>query len=146
MNMGLAKLEYSGQITLNGVGNQQTICQHGVYSIMLPLDTGEQAKMTGICVDNITVPFPYYPLKRVDEDFRTEVAKKDKRLLSNLPRLPNRVGGPVDIMLGKQYLKYFWKEVQKLDSGLTSGHLSLSMGHAVTILRYQSKHMLIIFL
>ena len=31
MKMGLAKLEYSGQITLNGVGNQQTICQHMGY-------------------------------------------------------------------------------------------------------------------
>ena len=84
---------------------------------MLPLGTGAQAKMTGICIDNITVLFPYYPLKRV-EDFRTEVAKKDKRFLSNLPRLPNSVGGPVDIVLGKQYLKYFPKEVQQLDSGL----------------------------
>ena len=40
MKMGLAKLEYSGQTSAN----------MGAYSIMLPLDTGEQAKMTGIRV------------------------------------------------------------------------------------------------
>ena len=36
-----------------------------------------------------------------------------------LVRLPKEVGGRVDLMLGKHYLKYFPKEMARLESGLT---------------------------
>ena len=93
-------------------------CENGVYSISLPLENGEEAKMSGVCVENITVPFPKYPLK-VEDDFRKNIAKINSDMLPHLPRLPNEVGGKVDIMIGKQYLKYFPKEIAKLGSGLT---------------------------
>ena len=119
MEKGLAKLEFDGPLTLNGVGNQQSICQHGAYSITLPSESGSMAKMSGLCVDSITVPFPKYPLKKVEKDFRNEISKSNPDILPSLPRLPSHVGGKVDVMLGKQYLKYFPKEIAKLESGLT---------------------------
>ena len=75
--------------------------------------------MSGVCVENITVPFPKYPLNKVEDDFRKNISKINSDMLPHLPRLPNEVGGKVDIMIGKQYLKYFPKEIAKLGSGLT---------------------------
>ena len=92
--LGRAKQEFSGPVVLNGVGNQESICENGVYSISLPL-------------------------KRVEDDFRKNIANINSDMLPHLPRLPNEVCGKVDIMIGKQYLKYFPKEIAKLGSGLT---------------------------
>ena len=75
--------------------------------------------MSGVCVENITVPFPKYPLKKVEKDFRGKIARINNDLLLDLPRLPNEVGGKVHIMIGKQYLKYFPKEIVQLESGIT---------------------------
>ena len=54
----------------------------------------------------------------MEDDFRKNIAKINSDMLSHLPRLPNEVGGKVDIMIGKQYLKYFPKGIAKLGSGL----------------------------
>ena len=63
--------EYDGPITLNGVGNQTSICRNGIYSIRIPLKDGSEAKMSGVCVDEITLPFPIYPLKVVERTVKT---------------------------------------------------------------------------
>ena len=119
MRIGRAVKEYDGPITLNGVGNQKSICPYGIYSIRIPLKDGTEAKMSGLCVDEVTLPFPKYPLKVVEQDIIREVGENDKDLLSKLPTLPNEVGGQVDIMIGKHYLRYFPLEIARLKSGLT---------------------------
>ena len=111
--------EYDGPITLNGVGNQTYICQNGIYSIRIPLKDGSEAKTDGVCVDEITLPFPIYPLKVVEQDIIREVGESNKNLISRLPKLPKELGGQVDIMIGKHYLKYFPLEITRLKSGLT---------------------------
>ena len=116
-----------GPIVLNGVNNQESICKHGIYGVRLPLKKGHSkanAEMIGICVDEITIPFPKYPLQVVEQDIIKEVGLTNKSMLPNLPRLPNEVGGEVDIMIGKAYLKYFPIDLIRLESGLT---LSQSM-------------------
>ena len=114
------KLKSLGRaIVLHGVGNQKSICEHGVYSVKLPLNDIETAWLCGICVDEIAMPFPVYPLEKVEKDFCHQVSRFDVDLLEKLPRLPKLVGRTVDIMIGKQYLKYFPKEIIRLDSGLT---------------------------
>ena len=118
-SIGRAKLEHDGPITLNGVGNQTSVCDLGVFSIQIPLNGGVDARMCGICVETITTPFPKYPLEKVEKDFRLSVERINRDLVSTLPKLPKEVGGVVDIMIGKQYLKYFPKEVVQLESGLT---------------------------
>ena len=55
---GHRKQEFSRPIILNGVGNQESICEHGVYSITLPLVSGTKANISCVCVDKITVPSP----------------------------------------------------------------------------------------
>ncbi len=119
MQIGRAKQTSKGPIVLSGVGKQESISEYGNYSVRLPLQTGSEAIMNGICVDEITIPFPKYHLKVVEEDIRENIGIKDKELLARLPRLPCEVGGIVDVMIGKQYLKYFPLEIVRLDSGLT---------------------------
>ena len=63
--IGRAKQISEGPIVLVGVGNQESISRHGNYSVRLPLKTGSEAIMHGICVEEITIPFPKYPLKSV---------------------------------------------------------------------------------
>ena len=55
----------------------------------------------------------------MEEDLRKQISVSNKSLLATLPRLPTHVGGEVELMLGKAYLKYYPKEVARLDSGLT---------------------------
>ena len=119
MQIGRAMKEYDGPITLNVIGNQKSICQYGIYSICMPLKDGTEAKMSGVCVDEVTLPFPKYPLKVVEQDIMKEVGKSDKNLVSKLPELPSEVVGQVDIMIGKHYLRYVPLEITRLKSGLT---------------------------
>ena len=48
--------------------------------------------MSGVCVDEVTLPFPKYPLKVVEQDIRREVGKSNKNLVSQLPKLPRGWG------------------------------------------------------
>ena len=41
IGLGKANQELPGPITLSGVGDNKTICQHGVYKISLPLSGGK---------------------------------------------------------------------------------------------------------
>ena len=116
---GLATLEIPGPIDLWGVNNQKSVCVHGIYIITVPFGVGQEAKFRAMCLDEITVPFPKYPLKGVEDDIRTKVGKTSRALLATLPRLPSHCGGRVDLMIGKPYLKYYPTEVAKLESGLT---------------------------
>ena len=119
VSMGRAKQICPGPLTIQGVNGQSSSCPHGVYEIQLPLLNGGNATLSGLCVDNITEPFPFYPLNEVEKDFRTQIGKKKKGLVKNLPKLPEKVGGKVGVMIGKAYLKYFPKEIGRLESGLT---------------------------
>ena len=70
-------------------------------------------------MDEVTQPFPMYPLETVENDIRKEVKQFDKDLLPKLPKLPKEVGGQVDLMLGRNYMKDFPLEVKRMKSGLT---------------------------
>ena len=117
--IGWAELEKPGPLILEGVNNQVSVCKYGRYSIKIPLADGTDAVMSGLCFDDVTSPFPTYNLTKVEEDFRARVKAVDKHLFDRLPKLPKEVGGPVDIMIGKHYLKYFPREITRLESGLT---------------------------
>ena len=75
--IGRAKQDFPGPIVLHGVGNQESICKNGVYSIRLPLKNGLDAEMTGVCVEDVIAPFPKYPLKEVEKDFRDKIAEQN---------------------------------------------------------------------
>ena len=114
--MGRTKNIRKGPLTINGVGNTRTICEHGRFRITLPLFNGPNVNLTGICLDEITCKFPIYCLGEAEMDiWKSYVAAGGGQ---KLPTLPKRIGGEVDIMLGIQYYKYFPKEIFRTSSGL----------------------------
>ena len=115
--LGLAKNIVKGPLVLSGVAEQQSICQYGRYKITLPLHNGTEVDLCGICIDTITSTFPTFPLDQVEKDIKQDYLSKGGDL-SNLPKLPPCVGGDTDIMLGIQYLKYFPKEIHRMENGL----------------------------
>ena len=119
MDLGRATLDLPGPLVLNGVNKQESICEYGIYAIKLPLKNGNDAKIRALCLDEITAPFPIYQLGQVENDIRAYVEKTQKGLLNQLPRLPKEVGGKVHVMLGKHYMKYFPREIVRLNTGLT---------------------------
>ena len=48
--LGRAKIEFVGPIVLNGVSNQESVSEYGIYSVRLPLENGSEATMSGVCV------------------------------------------------------------------------------------------------
>ena len=119
--LGRAEQTYAKSIILKGVNNQESICPYGEWRVRLPLKDGSEAVLTGICVDEVTETFPEYPLGLVEDDFRSEFGNSPDNHISCplLPKLPSKIGGKVDIMIGSQYLKHFPREVGRLESGLT---------------------------
>ena len=116
---GRAVVKTKGPIQLVGVNNQTSEAEYGEYIITLPLPDGSSFKFEALCLDQITCPFPKYPLKEVEEDVRRQVSSSNVDLLERLPRLPSHVGGEVGLMIGKPYMRYFPREVTRLESGLT---------------------------
>ena len=104
---------------LNGVNNQKSTCEHGIVEVSLTLKDGSMTKLSGMCLDEITCPFPKYPLGDVEKDIVVEAKVTNQTVVSKLPRLPAEVGGKVDIMIGKAFLKDFPVEIFRLKSGLT---------------------------
>ena len=117
---GRAELQIPGPIPLKGVGDTVVWCEHGVYSIRLPLQSGKEAVLSGVCLDQVTSDFPYFDLDSIEKDLRDKYKDKfGKKVLKDLPRASKRVGGSTDILIGAKYFKYHPKLVFELDSGLS---------------------------
>ena len=115
----LAQQISEGPVVIGGVGTSQTISKHGTYQIRLPLCNGRNAVMVGICLDQITKKFPLYPLSgRISEDINSTYAAGGGNI-EDLPRLPAKVGGEVDFMIGSKYMRYHPKLIYSLPSGLS---------------------------
>ena len=118
--IGRAKQTLPGPLELIGVGDKRTSSEHGEYAICIPMATGEQVILTGVCLVTITSSFPGYSLKNVEEDIRNrcQLIGGDE-LVSRLPEIPSALeGGDIDIIIGSQYMRYFPKTVFELDTGL----------------------------
>ncbi|MEM7375585.1 MAG: hypothetical protein AAF587_43730 [Bacteroidota bacterium] len=111
-------LEFKGEIVVGGVGQSSQTTNLGVYCIQLPLRNGHDATLSGVCLSQITMPFPIYPLDQVEQDIHTVYRQNGKNPL-HLPTLPPYAGGEIDIMLGIKYLKYHPQPIFQLPSGLT---------------------------
>ena len=72
LTMGRARQVIPGPVVLSGVGNNQSICDHGIYEISLPLPNGENAVMRGICLDTVTGSFPSYSLGVAEQEIRKD--------------------------------------------------------------------------
>ena len=119
MSIGRAKQIVSGPLTMTGVAGQQSVCHDGVYSVCLPLYNGNEAVLSGLCMPSITGEFPLYYLDNVEKDLHSECMRVGgQELVDRLPKLPSKVGGETDLLVGIQYAKYFPKPIFKSESGL----------------------------
>ena len=55
--------ESSMPISIGGVGNSTINSNHRIFQVRLPLFNGSDAVFSGVCIEQITVEFPHYPLK-----------------------------------------------------------------------------------
>ena len=111
--LGKATLVEPGPINISGVGDTRTVCENGIYNVSLPLGSGGEALMQDLCLNKVTGVFPTFSLKKAEKDIKNHY-KKSGGDVGKLPRLPSKVGGEVDIMIGVKYLKYFPEKVYKL--------------------------------
>ena len=81
-----AKQEKSIPPSIGGVGNTEVKSNHGIFQLKLPLFNGSEATLSGVCLDQITVKFPQYPLKGIVEE---DIAAGYKRQGNNPRDLPN---------------------------------------------------------
>ena len=116
--IGWAQQTLKGPLVLNGVGDISMTCEHGEWSVTLPLYNGEDISMKGICLDRITSEFPTYPLEKLQNDIHHHFELKGDDP-TTLPKLPASVGGETGIMIGIQYLKIFPKPQFTLPNGFT---------------------------
>ena len=117
--MGRAVQIIAGPLTIRGVGGQTCISHEGVWAICLPLANGGNAIMSGLVLPTITGVFPTYELTNVENDIQQRCLESGEPDFSSLPKLPRKVGGDTDILIGSKYLRYFPKEIHKFESGLT---------------------------
>ena len=97
--------EFSGPVTLGGIGNAQITLHYGTYQVKLPLFNGNDAVLSGVCLDQITVEFPKYLLKgQVEADVRSGYISNGKDP-KYLPKLPAFVRCHTDFMIGVKYLQ-----------------------------------------
>ena len=86
---------------------------------MLPLFNGNEATLSGVCLDQITVKFPNYSIRGRVEDNIIKGYKVNGGDPRELPKLPKSVGGHTDFMIGIKYLRYYPEKVFQLPSGLS---------------------------
>ena len=97
-----------------------TKLDHRIYQVKIPLHNGENATMSGVCLEKITATFPSYPLQgEVVQDLIQAFKGTKKRILKQLPKLQKFVGDDTDFMIGIRYLHYYWQKIFNLPTGLT---------------------------
>ena len=116
--IGRAKQILPGPIQITGVGDQKSSCDDGVYSICLPLHDGSNVTLTGLCLSKVTSKFPVYDLGTAGEDLKNRCRQSGgQKLVNRFPRLPCKVGGDTDILIGIKYARYLPKEVFECKDG-----------------------------
>ena len=114
-----AKQECKGSVQFGGVEGIKAESKYGIYQVKLPLCSGSDAILSGVCLVKITESFPTYPLQgKVMQDI-TSSFKNTGGNPSDLPKVPVSVGGNIDFMIGIKYLRHHPKLIYQLLSGLS---------------------------
>ena len=104
---------------LGGVGGIKAESKYGIYQVKLPLCSGSDAILSGVCLEKITESFPTYPLQgKVMQDIISSY-KNTGGNPSDLPKVPVSVGGNIDFMIGIKYLRHHPKLIYQLPSVLS---------------------------
>ena len=109
-----------GPTLLEVAGGNHIMLDTGEVRFHLDLaGSNKAATITGLELENITGPFPLWPLCEAYDDL-TASYKQTYPNGGKLPPVRDRVGGiPVDIMIGIKYLKYFPKLLYQMPCGLS---------------------------
>ena len=108
----------AGPINIIGVGDNESVSNDGVFSICLTLHDGREAELSGLCLPKITATLPDYELSVVENDLIHDYRLNGPKNGRKLPKLPKKVGGDTDILLGARYRRYFPQLIYQGDSGL----------------------------
>ena len=110
INWKRASKEFSKPVTLGGVGNAQITLSHWTYQVKISLFNGNDAVLSGVCLDQTTVEFPKYPVKGlVEADVRNGYISNGKDP-KYLPKLQAFVEGHIDVMIGVKYSRNYPKK------------------------------------
>ena len=110
----------SDPVEIGGVGKCKAVSNHGVYKFKLPLANQRQALFVGPCLEEITNPFPIFPLDKIVEEVKTEAFGQTNIVSQkNWPKFYSTCGGRTSIMIGQMYRRYYPVEVFRLPSGLS---------------------------
>ena len=112
-------LEEEGPTKLGGVGDLTTESPYGKYQVRLPLASGKNCVLSGVCLEKITTTLPTYPLKGDIENDIHRAYESAGGEVQTLPALFQAVGGDVDFMVGSKFLRDHPNQIFKLPSGLT---------------------------
>ncbi len=109
----------SDECEIVGVGGVKSLCKEGFFSIALPMYNGDNAILTGLCIEQITCEFPKCKLSEINKDVRERAfTTGGESLLSRLPGLPESVGGSdTDILVGITFFARFPDIIHKFDDG-----------------------------
>ena len=114
-----AEQEYRGPVQLGGVGGVKAESKYGIYQVKLPLCSGSDAILPGICLEKLTESFPTYQLQgKVMQDIISSY-KNSADNPSDLPKVPVSVRGNIDFMIVIKYLHHHHKLIYQLPSGLS---------------------------
>ena len=112
-----------GPTTLQVAAGAEISIPYGEEKFWLPLDgktkTGKDrmATFSGLRMENVSCPFPNWPLRKVYDDISAEFAKLHPT--ESLPSIEDSIGNKdVDVMIGIKFNKYHPKLLFSLPGGL----------------------------
>jgi len=109
------KHESSNAVQIGGVGDTTTQAL-GMYSIKIPMHSGQSASLSGTCLQTIATTFAQYPLDEAYKDICQSFQSTGGNQM--LPKPSLSVGGDIHFMIGVKYLRYHPKLIYQLPSGL----------------------------
>ena len=114
-----AKQEYKGSVQLGGLGGIKAESKYGIYQVKLPVCSGSNAILSGVCLEKINESFPTYQFQgKVMQDIISSY-KNTGGNPSDLPKVPVSVGRNIYFMIGIKYLRHHPKLIYELPSGLS---------------------------
>ena len=87
------------------------------YDVTIPVYDGRRAKFSGLCLDTITGPMPFYPVGEASVHVvNSYIAQGGNR--SDLPSVPAVAGGDTDFLIGILYNYFQPRLIHIMPSGL----------------------------
>ena len=119
-----------GPLQINAAGDT-VVRVNDEYLFTMQKTDGSRQIMIGVTADSLTAPFPLVSTKAAHKDIVKNTPKHKRGKVAQL-RVPEVVGGAVDILLGTCFSACFPEIVHQLPSGLFIAKLRLKSHDGVT--------------